>query len=375
MIVSELDRKKQRIASILLLALTLLNILGVLRVIPYLRQGYQDFGVFYRGAEMVRAGQAGQLHDFHPIFEELLFVPFTYFNFRLAYLLWTLLNVLFMALSLGVIRKMFSEVRELGWPLMILMVTGFAPAVRAMMQGQDSILLLLLVTVGVLLLMRGRDGWAGAALGAGLFKFHIVIPLALVLAVRRPRLLAGLACVAALLVAISVTILGWGGLFHYVRVVLQMENQGAGGTPTVAMPNLRGLIAELAGGSGARAANVATIVASIGALGIALCRVGKTGTSLRYAFAVASVTSIMVSYHAVIHDLTLLLPLVLLLFSAGETATSSEMWLDIGLLFLTYTGLLWGSSLWAWLNPWWWIPVVFWINREYGGTGEKPLAR
>jgi Glycosyltransferase family 87 len=323
---------------------------------------------------MVRAGQLDQLHDFHPIFEELLFVPFTYFSFRVAYLLWTFLNVVLTALTLVIVKKTFSEVGGLGWPLMFLMVTGFAPAVRALMQGQDSILLLFLVMLGVSLLMKRKDVWAGAALGAGLFKFHIVIPLALVLAVRRPRLLAGLACVAALLVAISVATLGWGGVFEYVRVVLQMEGHGAGGTPATAMPNLRGLTAELFRGSGAGAANVATIVASIVVLGIVLWRVGRADTPLRYAFAVASVTGMMVSYHAVIHDLTLVLPLVLVLFSAGETTTPSEMWIDIGLLFLIYTGLFGGSSHWSWLNPWWWIPIVFWIIRKYGWDHEKRLA-
>jgi len=371
---AELDRKKHQIAGVFLLALTLLNVHVVITLIPYLRSGYQDFSAFYRAAEMLRSGQAGQVHDLHPIFEELLFVPFTYVSFRAAYLLWTFLNLVMMALSLAIVRKVFPEVGELNWPLVILTVTGFTPAVRAIMQGQDSVLLLFVVMCGLLSLARGNYLWSGAALGAGLFKFHIVIPLALVLAIRRPRLLAGFSCVAVALVAISAMIIGWHGLVEYARLVLQMENHGAGGTPVAAMPNLRGLIAELAGNSNGVAAKVAAILGSICVLGIALWGVRRRGTSIRYAFAMAAVTCIMVSYHTVIHDLTLLLPVVIMLFAASGAATRFEMRADTALLSLVYTALFLGSSLWPWLNPWWWVAVVFWIWKTYGRSDEEAIT-
>ena len=374
MISGELDRRKKRIAGLFLLALTVLNLHGVLELIPYLRNGYQDFSVFYRGAEMVRSGQAGQVHDLHPIFEELLFVPFTYVTFRAAYVLWTIVNVLMLALSLRIVKKTFMEVGQMGWLLLILAATAFAPAVRAIMQGQDSVLLLFVVTLGLWLLTRGSEVWSGAALGAGLFKFHIVIPLALVLAIRRPRLLAGLSCVAVALVALSATILGWHGLFGYARSVLQTENHGAGGTPAAAMPNLHGVIAELAGTNAPGAANAVAILASIAVLALALWRVGRPGTSMRYAFAMASVTGIMVSYHTVVHDLTLLLPLLIMLLAVPGAATRSDMRTDTALLILLYTGLFWGSSLWPWLNPWWWLPVLFWVERKYGRGREEAAA-
>lgn len=373
---AELNRCKERLAGSFLLALTLLSSLGAPHlVVWFLRNGYEDFKVFYHGAELVRAGQAAQLHDLHPPFEELLFVPLTYLSYFPAYVVWTFLNVVMMILSLGMVRKTLAETERLSPLFLILSVAAFAPAVRALTQGQDSVLLLLLVTLSLFLLARSRVVLAGAVLGCGLFKFHLVLPLALVLAVRRPRLLLGLCPVAAVLVAIWAMMTGWHGIADYGHVVVHMENHGAAGTPIAAMPNLRGLIAELAGKSGGSSATVAAIVCATAALGIVLWEVGRRATGTRFVFAAASVTCILVGYHAVIHDLTLLLPVVLMLFSAPGAATRSEMRVDVALFVVVYASLFMGSWFWPWLNPWWWIPIVVWICRKYGrGDAAVPVA-
>ncbi|HMD17828.1 MAG TPA: glycosyltransferase family 87 protein, partial [Terriglobales bacterium] len=372
---AELNRSKERLAGIFLLALTLLRFVGAPHLVWSLRNGYQDFTVFYHGAEMVRTGQAAQLHDLHPPFEELLFVPLTYLSYLPAYVVWTFLNVVMMILSLVILRKTFAETERLSPLFLILSVTAFAPAVRALIQGQDSILLLLLVTVSLFLLGSGRAVWAGAALGCGLFKFHLMLPLALVLVLRRPRLLLGLGPVAAMLVAIWAMMTGWHGMVDYGRAVVYVENHGAGGTPIAEMPNLRGLIAQLAGkggGSGGSFVTVAAIVCAAVVLGIVLWKVGRRATGTRFVIAAAIVTCILVGYHAVIHDLTLLLPVVLMLFAAPGAATRSEMRVDAALLVAVYAILFMGSWIWPWLSPWWCFPMVAWICRKYG-RGDEAL--
>ncbi|MGO9637583.1 MAG: glycosyltransferase family 87 protein [Terracidiphilus sp.] len=372
---AELNRSKERLAGIFLLALTLLSCAGAPHLVWFLRNGYQDFTVFYRGAEMVRAGHVAELHDLHPPFEELLFVPLTYLSNFPAYLVWTFLNLVMMMLSLGMVRKTFAETQQLSPLFLILSVTAFAPAVRALIQGQDSVLLLLLVTLSVFLLARGRLVLAGAVLGCGLFKFHLVLPLALVLAVRRPRLWLGLCPVAALLAAVWATMTGWHGIADYGHFVVHIENHGAAGTRIAAMPNLRGLIAELAGKSAGSYATLVAMVCATAALGIALWEVGRRPTGIRFAFAAASVTCILVGYHAVIHDLTLLLPVLLMLFSAPGGTTRSEMRVDLALFIVVYASLFLGSWVWPPLNPWWWIPIVVWIYRKYGrGAAAVPVA-
>jgi hypothetical protein len=372
---AEFNRSKERLAGIFLLALTLLSSLGVPSFVWFLRSGHQDFAVFYHGAEMVRAGHAAQLHDIHPPFEELLFVPLTYLSYLPAYLVWTFLNVVMMMLSLVMLRKTFAETKRLSPLFLILSVAAFAPAVRALIQGQDSVLLLLLVTLSVFLLARSRVVLAGAAFGCGLFKFHLLLPLALIMAVRRPRLWLGLCPVAAVLVGIWAMMTGWHGIADYGHFVVHVESHGAAGTRIAAMPNLRGLIAELAGKSGGSSATVAAIVCATAALGFVLWQVGRRAPGTRFVFAVATTTCILVSYHTVIHDLTLLLPVVLMLFSAPGAATRTEMRVDVVLFIVVYTSLFMGSWIWPWLNPWWWIPIVVWICRKYGrGDVEVPVA-
>ena len=374
MMPAELNRSKERLAIIFLLGLTVLSSLGTAHLVWFLRNRYQDFTVFYRGAELVRAGQVAQLHDLHPAFEELLFVPLTHLGYFPAYGVWTLFNLVMMTLSLGLVRKTFVEVGRLSPLFLILSVTAFAPAVRALIQGQDAILLLLLVTLSLFLLTRNRFVLAGAALGLGMFKFHLVLPLALVLGMRRPRLLLGLGPVTAVLLAIWTTMVGWHGMVDYAHFIAH-ENHGPGGTPTTAMPNLHGMMAQLARNSGGNFVTVAALGCAAGVFGIVLWKIGWRGEVTRCVFAVASVTCILVGYHAVIHDLTLLLPLVLMLFSATGAATRWEMRADTALLIVVYTTLFLGSWFWPWLNPWWWIPIVVWIGRKYGrGDAAVPAA-
>ncbi len=367
-------RSKERLAIILLLGVTLLDLVGASHLAGFLRNGYQDFTVFYRGAELFRAGQMAQLHDLHPAFEELVFVPFTYLGYFPAYAAWTLLNLVMVTLSLALVRKTFEEVGRLSPLILILSVAAFAPVVRALIQGQDSILLLLLVTLCVFLLARNRVVLAGAVLGLGMFKFHLVLPLALLLAVRRPRLLLGLFPVTAGLLAIWTTMVGWHGIVDYAHFIAH-ENHGAGGTRTTAMPNLHGMIAQLAGNRGGCFVTVAAIVCAAAVFGIVLWKIGGRGAVTRSVFAVATVTCILVGYHAVIHDLTLLLPVVLMLFSAPGAATRTEMRTDTGLLMVVYTTLFMSSWFWPWLSPWWWIPIVIWISRKYGrGDAVAPVV-
>lgn len=380
MTLAELNRGKERLVGIFLLVLALLNGVGTLQLVRFLRNGYQDFTAFYHGAEMVRAGQAAQLHDLHPPFEQLLFVPLTYLNYFSAYVVWSVLNIVMLVLSLVMVRKAFPETERLSPLFLVLSVSAFAPVVRTLIQGQDSVLLLLLVTLSLFLITRSRVVLAGAVLGCGLFKFHLVLPLALVLAVRRPRLWWGLSPVAAALVAIWTMMTGWRGIVDYGRFVLHVENvhvenHDAAGTLAAGMPNVRGLIAELAGNGGGRFANVAAVVCAAAVLGIVLWKVSRRATGIHFAFVAASVTCILISYHAMIHDLTLLLPVVLMLFSAPGAATRSEMRVDAALFIVTYAILFSGSWFWPWLIPWWWIPIVVWICRKYErGDAEVPVA-
>ena len=383
-------RRKEWLGGAFLLVVTLVNVASVVQVVPLLEKGYQDFTIFYGAAKMVRDGQGRGLYDLaaqyqmqhrfapkvairqaalpynHPPFEALIFVPFTFLTYLQAYLLWSFLNLVMLALSLRIVRKTFPEVGGLSLVFAMLAASGFLPVVNGFIQGQDSILLLFLVTLSLASLEERHDRRAGVALGMALFKFHLAIPLTLLLAVRRPRLLRGFVPAAVVLVVVSAAMVGSRGLVDYVQFLFRLEKGGAGGAiVTKGMPNLHGLIAELPGMSGGGGLTIAlTVVCSIAAMGIALWQITRRHTSIRFEFVVASVTAVLVSYHTLTYDLGWLLIVLLLLFT-GSKRMQGEMQADILLLVAVYVLLL-SSAVWPRLGPSWFVPFVIWIFRKYG---------
>ena len=384
-------RRREWIAGTFLLVLTLINVATTYQLLPLLRKGYQDFTAFYTAGMMIRTGQAARLYDLHeqtrlqqqfapnvairqgalpynhPPFEALLFVPLAYLSYGSAYLLWTLLNGGMLLSSLRMLRRAFSDVGALHPVFIALSATAFIPVVNGFVQGTDSLLMLLVVTSSLTLLMENRDVAAGAVLATGLVKFHFALPLAVLLAVRRPKLLLGFAPVAAGLVAVSARIVGWSGMAEYVRLVFRLEKSGAGGAIIAAgMPNLRGLIGALTGlNEMGRPAFLLTIGCSLISIGAAAWQIRRPEASIRFWFALGAITTIMVSFHTLTYDLTVLLLVVLLLVSMPERTAHGKPSADLIFLVTVYSLLL-ASSVWPWLGPFWVIPVLPWIFWKCG---------
>jgi glycosyl transferase family 87 len=323
-----------------LLAMTFCNVTLLVRVMPSLRNGYQDFTIFYSGARLLRNGQPFALYDLaaqyqmqltfahvpirqgplpfnHPPFEALLFVPFTLLEYWPAYLVWSALNLIMLAVSVILLGRHFPQFAGVPPFVLGLAATAFFPTAIGIIQGQDVILLLLLFVLAVICLDRGNDALAGALLAAGLFRPQLVVPLVVLLAIRRWRVLVGFAPVALVLGGVSVAIMGWRGPLDYVRFVFRLE-----GTPAArafgpeAVPNLRGLIAELPGLSASRPlTTLLFLAASLGVFFVALRRIRSRPRSIVYSSSLAAVTTILVSFHALVFDLSLLLPMAFFLLA------------------------------------------------------------
>jgi Glycosyltransferase family 87 len=384
-------KRKEFAACVFLLAITFSNVISAVKLIGFLRSGYQDFTIFYAAARMVRSGQSSALYDLsaqyraqqefapnvairraalpynHPPFEALLFVPFTFLPYVPAYLLWTLLNGMMIAASLMLLRRQFVEIGNLRLAFLVLAATGFVPVVSGIVQGQDSVLLLFLFVVALTAMERGNDAAAGAALAAGLFKFHLVLPLVFLLALRRWRLLLGFAPVAALLGGVSLAMVGVHGALHYVQLLLRLETSGAGGAIVGAdMPNLRGMIARLAGGHSGASLLPLTIACSAAVILIAWWRMGPIRDSVRFAFVLATVVTILVSYHTLTYDLSLLLPVTVLLFAAPGPESSRPSQADTVLLVVLYVTPLF-EPFWPPVNQFCWpVLVLIWLFWKLG---------
>lgn len=195
--------------------------------------GRPDFSIFYTAGLMLRRGQGTALYDNalqwqtqreftqgirvrqgplpynHPPFEALLFLPFTYLPYLSAYALWIALNLLLLA---GMPRFLHSYLprlsEEFSW-LPFLAAVGFFPIAFALMQGQDSILLLLLYALAYAALRSGKNFRAGIWLGLGLFKFHLVLPFAFILLLhRRLRTIGGFLVSGLTVGMISLSLVG-----------------------------------------------------------------------------------------------------------------------------------------------------------------------
>jgi alpha-1,2-mannosyltransferase len=368
-----LPRRKFYLVSYLL-AMTFCNLFMAGDVVSRLRNGYQDFTIYYTGALLLRHGEASKLYGLatqyqtqltftsvpirqgalpynHPPFEALLFVPFTLLGYWPAYLLWTALSLVMVGLSIWLLRKQFPQLAAVSPLILGLGASAFFPVVLGIIHGQDEVFLEFLLVLAFICLDRGNDAAAGAFLAAGLFRPHLAVPLAVLLAVRRWRIVLGFAPVAFVLAGISVLLTGWRGQIDYVRFVFLVERSRIGSYGPPAIPNIRGLILGWQGLSvPSPFMGFVVFVTSAVVFLVALFRIRNGRDSIVFAGCLATVTTILVSFHALCYDFTLLLPLIF--FLLASTASGQRREIDartvllLILLFLTplYVYLLLASG-------------------------------
>ena len=319
-----------------------MQFLAWLTFLPKALRGHADFRQLYVAGYMVRTGHRTQLYDYaaqayfqntlvsnderalpfiRPAYQALMFVPFSLLPYRTAYLGFLLLNVLLLALAFLILQPRLRGLSRV-WPgLPPALFLGFYPIALALMQGQDSILLLGLLAAALVSLERNRDLTAGALAGVGLFKFQIVVPIVLLFLLwRRWRFVKGFMFSAILVGLLSFITSGWAETVVFVHSLLSV---GAG-LPAVPgeinfplriniMANLRGLIYGLASlRVPQRWLQVTTLLLS----SLVVISVRARGRQQRGgdALVLAITAGVVVSYYLFIHDLSILLiPIVLTL--------------------------------------------------------------
>lgn len=322
-----------------------------------------DFPEFYAAARIVRDGLGPQLYQpelqrtyqnkyaggmgvyyNHPPFETLIYLPLSLLSLPRAYLLWCLFN----AALLLVIARLFARdiLPRLSWRVVLGLVFLFVPVLLNFLQGQDSVLLLFLFALAFAALKREHEFAAGCLLACALFKFHLVLPLVVVLSPRRPaRFLGGFAAVGFLLLLVSVAISGWGFFAAYTRFIAYLEASPSTGNYPQAMATLYGLSAVLVPLSDV-GKRVVTIASSLVILGLALHGL-QSSVRRDLIFANAVAAAILVGYHLSPHDLTLLLlPLGLILNHVLATPQMPR-WLRLSLV--ANLALLFFPPLYLWV--------------------------
>jgi hypothetical protein len=340
---------------------------------PVLLQG-ADFPHFYCAARMLADGHGHQLYDpdlqrqyqaryagrvgtlyTHPPFEAALYLSVAWLPLKYAYLAWSVLSMALLAL--GAQRLAKEALPPWNWRLLFMSALTFVPSLISILQGQDSLFVLLLVVLAFIAMRRQRGFASGCWLGLALFKFQLTLPLALVLVLTqqknvRSSFVKGLSLTAAALVAVSIAISGWPVLTLYPEFLLHFKKQPLGGLVPQAMANFRGLTYLVFRSDQSFWAVAALSILSAAALVVTLnswkrARVASDRNAedeapceFDRAFGNTVLFALLVSYHLNPQDLALLLlPLALLLHHAWTQTPrrlNSANWVTLSLVTILF---------------------------------------
>lgn len=361
-----------------LLAMVLLQIWVFWSVRGKVLSGYADFTAFYGAGQTVRHGLGDRLYDPQeqwrvqqefardvairqgPLpylrlpFEALLFLPLTFLSYSTAYLFWLLLNL---GVVIAVVLFLWRHLRPLQefpvW-LPILLALGFTPVFLTLLQGQDTILLLLFYSLACVALREGDDFRAGCWLGLGLIKPHLVLPFVAIALLRgKYKVAGGFGLVAIVLLGVSLGVAG-SGFLHYPGYLWELEQHTERGLVQPGdNPNLRGLVEGFGSGLAPSVVLVGLIAILSAGLMVWVSMRGRDknngaseGRIADLIFCQAVIVSLLVSYHAFAYDLSLLLvPIFLLTRHWLERGVGPARWVLFGPVALLLCGplfpLLW----------------------------------
>jgi hypothetical protein len=365
----------------------LIHLLVVWNARDLIWKGYPDFTIYYTAGTMLREGMGHVLYDDaaqfrvqqvfapqvatrlgalpfnHPPFEAVLFVPLSYLPYRVAYLLWTFVNLTMLAVLPMLLRPyvpLLCTRPPVAWTVASL---AFFPIFFALLQGQDAILLLSLYAMAFVSWKKERMVSAGAWLACGMFKFHLVLPFLLLMLIQekragaRRRQLIGFFGVGLILGAVSIAAVGVRQMLFYPHYVLGLEKTMAMGAIMPSdMPNLRGILYLMA--SRVRGFDALVILLSAAAYFLAAWIGGSadrdSGDALKddlkndgrnddLRFSLAVFATVLVSYHGLGYDLCVLtLPVLLVAGQLGgkiRLVSRSGLAIGAGLAILLFSPL------------------------------------
>lgn len=251
------------------------------------------------------------LHFLYPPFAVLPYRALAAMPYRSVFFLVVVGNLVCLYLSAGLFTRIHRGL-SLSPAVLTLCALAAFPCTIALMQGQISCVLLLLLTLFYALHHRGWPLLAGLCLAAALVKVQVALPIALLFLLwRRYRVLAGFLAGAAVLTTVSASLVGVTGLQAYCSRLSGMgatmlHSQAAAyaqyGMQTAAEPTLHGLAVLLTGGG----AQSAWFTLAMSAALLVWC------ARQRVSVGTAVCAATLLSYHMQPYDLLLLLlPLAL----------------------------------------------------------------
>ncbi|HWE86013.1 MAG TPA: glycosyltransferase family 87 protein [Terracidiphilus sp.] len=280
----------------------------------------------YTAGYMVRTGHGAEIYDYgaekayqdrlvtrsavplpfiRPGYQALLFAPFSLLPFVPAYGTFLLLNVAALALFFRLLLPSIEGLTRKN-PSLMGALPLYIPVTVALLQGQDSLWLLVLIAGGLQCLRGEKDFAAGALIALGLFKLQMIFPIfALFLFWRRIRFCAGFTCTGVALGAISVWVTGAEASRLYVKEMFGLGSSlGFASGPRLEinlMANLHGLISVLLQGT------LYVLPATIAVSALLLMLLAIRRPRREDQLIVAVTCGALVSYYMYVHDMSVLL--------------------------------------------------------------------
>ncbi|MGA7080719.1 MAG: glycosyltransferase family 87 protein [Terriglobales bacterium] len=340
-----------------------------------------DLRIFMTGIDMVASGQGRQLYHFdaqqkaqiqlypetrtsgllpfnHLAYELLFYWPISKLPYRTALLVWALANVAILFLIARLLAPYSRALTEATGTPLTLYLLAFYPVMYVFGEGQDSLMFMLLVVLSLRSMDAGRTFLAGFLLALACFKFHLALLIAFFVLLLRAkwRGLAGFATGAAVVGGISLALVGPAILHDYPAMLRQQDVMTPWGFIPWFMPNLRGLL-QWALAPRLDAGTILPVVFMISAI----VGVVATWQTLRnrnsnsvghaknsninidinindesMAYTVAILTTILISYHLHMQDLTMaLLPMIVLadravrMWHERRTTEKPNLWMAV----------------------------------------------
>jgi Glycosyltransferase family 87 len=319
---------------------------------------YSDFRIFLTGIAIVKSGHAHELYRFpvqqamqqqlfpstrltgilpfnHLAFELLLYWPLFGLPYQVGMAVWALINlivVLCIAWLLGPYTKAISELT--GIPIAVYLL-AFYPIIYVLGEAQDSLIFLLLIVASLRSMDRGRTFVAGVLLALGGFKLHLALLMAffVLFLPRKWRGVAGFATGSIVTVGISFLIVGPNLFVDYITMLRKQETMTPWGFNTFFMPNLRGLsrwlfTRWLDPGQLVPVVFMASVIVTVIATWIVVR--AKTPRNSALLYSVAVLTTILISYHLHVQDLSMaILPMLLIVDWAVRHPITTSRYLPV----------------------------------------------
>jgi hypothetical protein len=365
--------KWKRLISIVFVGMVAINAAILWYGRHFIFEGYGDFTSFYSAGKLIQKGDAPNIYDrdkqwevqqefaggvkirngplpyIRPPFEALIFLPLAYFSYPAACLIWMAIKLMLLLSVPFLLEPYATDGPLLAATYQVVLCLAMGPVVLDLLQGQDSILFLFIFVLVLIALRSAHDFRAGTLLGLGLIKFPIVIPMLLVMVLRRKgKVVLGFLTSAILLGCVSAALVGWRTTVEYPKYLWRINRTSNFGVMAAAsMPNLRGLITTLSGAGDSWEMQSLVVLAMIIGIGFAamIWRASddKDPRLTNCGFSLSIVIALLTSYYFSGYDVVLLLVPVLLLGESFLRFRKVSSWAQIS--FFASIALLMFASL------------------------------